>query len=207
MNDKIRDLLAQISALQDELQQTLHEGEHRIYFELQGKRVVFEQAVREAHRRLRLGLWPWLLQSRPQSILSIPFIYGMAVPMVLLDCCISLYQWICFPLYGIPRVKRGDYFLFDRAHLGYLNLVEKINCAYCSYGNGLFAYAMEIGARTEQYWCPIKHARRMLGIHSRYQRFTDYGDGEQYARQAAILRQALAKEKIQAESADTAGPA
>jgi hypothetical protein len=42
--------------------------------------------------------------------------------------------------------------IFDRTHLAYLNLVEKINCAYCSYGNGLAAYLREIAARTEQYW-------------------------------------------------------
>ena len=155
VTDRIRDLLNQINGLQNELKKALHEQEHRVFFELQGKRVIFEKSVREAHRRVRTGLFRWLVHSRPQNLLSAPIIYGMILPLVLFDLCMSFYQWTCFPLYGIPRVKRGDYFVFDRAHLAYLNLIEKINCAYCSYGNGLLAYAGEISARTEQYWCPI----------------------------------------------------
>lgn len=195
MADKIRDLLNQISSLQNELQTALHEREHRVFFELQGRKVHFEKSVRAAHRRLRVGLLRWLIHSRPQSILSIPFIYGMTVPLVLLDCTITLYQWVCFPLYGITKVRRADYFVFDRVHLSYLNLVEKLNCMYCSYGNALLAYASEIAARTEQYWCPIKHARKVAANHQRYEQFAEYGDGENYAEQLRALRAELAEEK------------
>jgi len=195
MTDRIRDLLGQINSLQNELKKALHEQEHRVFFELQGKRVVFEQSVREAHKQLRTGLFRWLSQSRPQSLLSAPIIYGMALPLVLFDLCMSLYQWTCFPLYGIARVRRSDYFVFDRAHLAYLNVIEKINCAYCSYGNGLLAYASEITARTEQYWCPIKHARKVANAHHRYEQFANYGDGEHYAQQLHVLRQSLAEEE------------
>jgi hypothetical protein len=55
--------------------------------------------------------------------------------------------------------------VFDRYHLAYLNVLEKLNCAYA---NGLIAYVREIAGRTEQYWCPIKHARRVIGAHSHY---------------------------------------
>lgn len=195
MTDRIRELLGQINSLQNELKKALHEQDHRIFFEWKGKRVVFEQGVRETHRRLRTGFFRWASRSRPQSWLSAPFIYGMALPLVLFDLCISLYQWICFPLYGIPRVRRGDYFAFDRGHLAYLNLVEKLNCTYCSYGNGLLAYAGEITARTEQYWCPIKHARKLAATHHRYEQFAAYGDGEHYADQLQVLRQSLAEEE------------
>lgn len=195
MTDKIRELMAQISALQSELQRALHEREHRVFFELQGKKVHFEKSVRTAHRKLRMGLLRWLLHSRPQSILSLPFIYGMALPMVLMDFSVTLYQWVCFPLYGIARVKRSDYFVFDRVHLSYLNLVEKLNCMYCSYGNALFAYGSEIAARTEQYWCPIKHARKAVATHQHYEAFAEYGDGESYEAQLRALRDELAEEK------------
>lgn len=30
------------------------------------------------------------------------------------------------------------YVVFDRRHLAYLNAIEKLNCAYCEYGNGVF---------------------------------------------------------------------
>jgi hypothetical protein len=93
---------------------------------------------------------------------------------------LTIYQAVCFPIYGIPKARRADFILLDRRRLAYLNLIEKLNCEYCSYANGIFAYATEVAARTEQYWCPIKHALRMKGVHSRYQNFFDYGDAEGY---------------------------
>jgi hypothetical protein len=92
----------------------------------------------------------------------------------------------------MARVKRSDYFVFDRTHLAYLNLLEKINCAYCSYGNGLVAYVREVVGRTEQYWCPIKHARKVLQAHPHYHGFADYGDAEHYREALARLREDLA---------------
>ena len=90
------------------------------------------------------------------------------------------YQAICFPIYKIPKVRRRDYLVFDRHHLAYLNIIEKINCAYCSYANGAIAFVREVAARTEVYWCPIKHARRVLGPHPHYQGFADFGDAEAF---------------------------
>lgn len=191
MPDRIRQILSQISALDDELRAALHEQESRLRYKIEGRRVYFEQHIRDTHRRLRMGLLRWLLETRIQSLVSAPIIYSMALPLVLFDLCISLYQWTCFPLYGIKRVRRTDYFIFDRAHLAYLNLFEKINCAYCSYGNGLLAYAIEITARTEQYWCPIKHARKALGNHRRYTHFLPYGEATDYQDRLAEFRRAL----------------
>ena len=78
--------------------------------------------------------------------------------------------------------------MFDRADLPYLNLIEKFNCLYCSYGNGVAAYTREVAARTEQYWCPIKHARHIRAAHDRYPRFFDHGDAEAYRQGLNRLR-------------------
>ncbi|MEO8317122.1 MAG: hypothetical protein ABI561_02235 [Bradyrhizobium sp.] len=104
----------------------------------------------------------------------------MIIPLVLLDIFISVYQAVCFPAYGIEKVKRSDHLIFDRYHLAYLNLLEKINCAYCSYGNGLLSYSREIAGRTEQYWCPIKHARRVIAAHEGYDNFAEFGDAKAF---------------------------
>jgi hypothetical protein len=58
----------------------------------------------------------------------------------------------------------------------------------------LLAYASEIVARTEQYFCPIKHARKVLGTHARYMRFLEYGEAEDYHDRLEQFRQALAKD-------------
>jgi hypothetical protein len=136
----------------------------------------------------------WLATSRPQAVLSLPFIYGMALPLLLLDLSYSLYQAVSFPLYGIARVRRRDYFVLDRARLPYLNPIEKVHCFYCSYANGLIAYAREITARTEQYWCPIKHEREPAGAHDRYGGFIEYGDATTFEARSRDLRRLLADE-------------
>lgn len=92
------------------------------------------------------------------------------------------------PVYRSPKVRRADYLVFDREDLPYLNAIEKFNCFYCSYGNGVAAYTREVAARTEQYWCPIKHARRIRDAHGRYPQFFDHGDAEAFRQGLARLR-------------------
>lgn len=140
----------------------------------------------------RVGLLAFLRRSPILALLSTPIIYSLAVPLVLLDLWVTVYQWTCFPIYGIARVRRRRYFVIDRHKLPYLNAIEKVHCAYCSYANGLLSYVREVAARTEQYWCPIRHKRAIPTPHSRYRRFFEYGDGAGYRRGLPDLRRQLA---------------
>ena len=195
MTDRIHQILGQMAVLEDELRSAVHDQESRMFFQINGKRVEFERSVKEAHRKLKKGFFRWLVTDRPQNLITGPLIYGMALPLLMLDLCVSFYQWACFPIYGIRKVRRADYLVFDRHHLGYLNFIEKFHCTYCEYGNGLMSYMAEVLARTEQYFCPIKHARRILGTHARYNRFLAYGDGENYEARLEEYRVALGKLK------------
>jgi hypothetical protein len=194
MNDKIRDLVGQIAALEEQLQATLHEQESRIAFTIKGKRVEFEKGARAAHAKLRRGVLRWLVTDRPQNLVTGPVIYFMVIPMVLLDLTVSAYQAFSFPIYRIARVRRADYIVFDRHQLGYLNFYERLHCEYCAYANGLLAYCTEVVARTEQYFCPIKHARRVLGTHARYRGFLEYGDAEDYHGRLERIRRGMEKD-------------
>ena len=194
MDERIESLLHQIGVLEDELKNALRERESPLHFHIKGKRVEFEQAVKTAHRKLKVGLMQWLVTSRPQNFLTAPFIYALIIPFSLLDLFVSIYQAVCFRIYRIERVKRADYIAIDRGMLGYLNAIEKMHCVYCEYVNGLLAYVTEIAARTEQYWCPIKHAHKVLGTHARYQRFLEYGDAENYQRKLEEIRSELTQE-------------
>jgi hypothetical protein len=180
VNERIQKLIDQIRDLEEELWTALQEQQDRLQYEIKGRRVSFESAVRVAHRQLKVGLFHWLRTSRPQFILTAPIIYSLFIPLVVLDICVTLYQAICFRVYGIARVQRSDYIVIDRHQLSYLNVIEKLNCVYCGYANGLFAYARQVASRTEQYWCPVKHARRVLDPHGRYATFMDFGDAEDY---------------------------
>ncbi len=195
MNERIQDLLAQMAALEADLATAVHEQESRMFFQIKGKRVEFERGVKLAHRKLKTNFFRWLVTNRPQNLITGPLIYGMALPLLLIDVCVSVYQWTCFPIYGITRVRRADYLVFDRRHLGYLNFIEKFHCTYCEYGNGLMGYMTEVLARTEQYFCPIKHAHKVLGTHRHYKRFLDYGDAEAYEAKLEAFRVALGKVK------------
>ena len=195
MNDRIRQLLDQMAALEDDLRVALHEQESSVLFEIKGKRVEFEQSIRQAHRRLKTGFFHWLVTYRPQNLITGPIIYAMVFPLALLDLCVSFYQTTCFPIYGVSKVRRGDYIVFDRQQLEYLNFVEKFHCTYCAYGSGLIAYVAEIVARTEEYFCPIKHARKILGTHARYARFLDYGDAQDYEARLEQFRVGLGDKK------------
>ena len=132
------------------------------------------------HHLFKKSLWPFLRNVHPLVILTSPVIYLCSIPFLLLDLAVTFYQAICFPVYGIAKVPRADYLVFDRGRLRYLNAIEKLGCVYCSYANGLLAYVVEIAARTEQHFCPIKHARKLLRPHDLYGTFVPYGDPRAY---------------------------
>ena len=192
MNDRIRLLLAQMAAIEAELSAALHEQENNLSFRIKGKRIEFERSIKQAHLKLKTGFFHWLVTDRPQNLITGPIIYSMIFPLLVLDLFVGFYQASCFPIYGIAKVHRADYIIFDRQHLEYLNFIEKSHCTYCAYVNGLAAYVSEIAARTEQYFCPIKHARKILGTHARYARFLDYGEAADYAAKLEGFRVALA---------------
>ena len=193
MNDRIRNIIAKITALEDDLRTALQEQQTSMFFQIKGKRIEFEQSMKQAHRQLKTGFFRWLVTNRPQNLITGPIIYGMIVPLVILDFFVSLYQAACFPIYKIAKVRRADYIVLDRQHLEYLNFIEKFHCTYCAYGTGLIAYMCEIVARTEQYFCPIKHARKILGTHARYASFLDYGEATDYEAKLEEFRTALSK--------------
>lgn len=193
MQTRVSELLAEIRRLEDQLEDAIRTHEVDFLYRIDGTKIRFEQAVRRAHRNLKVGLIRWLRTSELRNVITAPVVYAMIVPLVILDAAVSLYQLVCFPLYRIPFVRRRSFIVLDRHHLSYLNVIEKIHCVYCGYTTGLIAYAREIVARTEQYWCPVKHARKILDPHRRYARFSDFGDAEDYPEHAARMRELLAE--------------
>jgi hypothetical protein len=191
MNQRIAALIERIKQLESELDTEFARGRLELAFTVTADVVRFEEHILKRHRQLKTRLSAYILRARPLMLLTAPIIYAVLIPFILLDLCVSLYQFSCFPVFGIPLVRRGDYIVFDRGHLAYLNLIEKINCSYCSYANGLIAYVREIASLTEQFWCPIKHARRVKSTHARYAQFVDYGDAEHYHAELEVLRQQL----------------
>lgn len=180
MTSQIDSMIEKIRELESALEAEFAKRSAGLRFGLEHGRVVFEEELRRRHLELKTNVFRYITRARLVVILTAPVIYALIIPFVLLDLFVSVYQAICFPAYGIEKVRRADYFAFDRQHLAYLNAIEKLNCAYCSYGNGLIAYVREIAARTEKHWCPIKHARRVIGVHQHYREFAEYADADAF---------------------------
>lgn len=191
MDTKIQEILDKMRVLEYELIAELQKKEKEFFYEVTEKKIKFQQEIKARHRLLVLGIGRFLRESDFLVIISAPIIYFCFVPAVFLDLVMEIYQAVCFPIYRIPKVVRSDYIVLDHHYLRYLNTIEKINCAYCSYFNGLIGYVREIAARTEQYWCPIKHARKIRSIHSRYKHFLDFGDAEGYRKELEEVRRSF----------------
>jgi len=202
MNENIRRILNEISELEEELATVIDEQQERLHYRIEGSKIRFEENLRRIHHELKTGVLPWLRKSELRNIVSAPFIYAMIVPFVMLDVFLFIYQSVCFPLYRIPKVRRSNYVVVDRHHLGYLNVIEKVNCMFCGYADGLLSYTRQIVSRTEMYWCPIKHARKVLDPHRRYARFTDFETGEDYEAHVNEMRKKLSAEGRGNPSAD-----
>lgn len=176
MATTLEDLMRRAREIETELEAEIARQRDRLGGRLVRGRMIFEAEVRARHRAARQSLLDYIRAIRPRDLATAPVIYSLILPILILDLWVTLYQWICFPAYGIPRVRRRDFVVVDRHRLGYLNALDKFNCAYCGYANGVVAYVREVASRTEAYWCPIKHARRWPGAHPRYAEFMDYGD-------------------------------
>ncbi|OIP49195.1 MAG: hypothetical protein AUK28_03955 [Desulfobacterales bacterium CG2_30_60_27] len=191
MDTRIADLLEAIKKLEKELLQEIEKKETEFYYTVIGKKVRFAKEIRKRHRQMMQTVARYLTEASLRNILTVPFIWFMLLPALLLDLSVTIFQAVCFRAYGIPRVKRRRYIVIDRHALAYLNFIEKLNCVYCGYVNGLIAYVGEIAGRTELYWCPIKHARRLAAMHSQYGKFLEYGDAEGYRRHLEEVRRDL----------------
>jgi hypothetical protein len=191
MTQRMQDLASEIVRLQGELDREIEARRKVLGWRLKKGMVEFEHGVTMEHRRLRVGVAAFLARSPIGAILTAPVIYSVFIPLLFVDAWASLYQAICFRVYRIPQVRRSQYIIIDREHLAYLNFIEAFNCVYCGYGNGVLAYVREIASRTEQYWCPIKHALKVTDPHQRYYEFLEYGDAEGYRSRLEQFRERL----------------
>ena len=153
--------------------------------------LVLPRRVRRAATRRRASAVDLVKGTRLANALTGPFLYAQALPLFLLDLSVTAYQWICFPIYGVERVNRGRYFAIDRHRLAYLGIVEKMNCTYCAYADGVLAYVREVTARTEAYWCPIKHRSTVPDPHGLYEDFFEFGDARGYRHGVKAHRRTL----------------
>jgi hypothetical protein len=193
MNEEIDQLISQLKKLEIQIEDAIDAKSEQFFKDLKNGKAQFDEATLSAHRAVKTGINKYIFKSNLATLLTIPFVYGMMIPFIILDLGLFIYQATCFTAWQIPKVKRADFIVIDRQFLAYLNVVEKINCMFCGYGNGLLAYGREIASLTEQYWCPIKHAKKAAGQHQRYKDFLAYGDADGFKKSSEQFRDKLRK--------------
>lgn len=193
MNSKIQEIINQIEELEEKLKAEIEEQEKHITYEIKEGYVKFEESVLKKQRENMKGVFRFFAEIPLSHLLTSPLVYAMVIPAILLDMTLFIYQHVIFRIYGFKFVKRSDFIVFDRQYLRYLNCIEKLNCLYCSYFNGLMNYAAELAAKTELYFCPIKHAKKTLYRHRYSKEFLNYGEGEGYQERLAQIRENIDK--------------
>ena len=193
MSDKIREIIEEIEAMKVKLGEEIAQQESYISYEIQNGYVKFEKDVLEKQKENMKNLLAWFGEVPLLQFLAAPIIYGMVIPAILFDVLVFIYQQVVFRIFKVELLKRSDYIVYDRHYLGYLNSIEKLNCVYCSYINGLMQYASAIAARTEFYFCPIKHAKKIVYQHDYYHEYLMYGDEDMYHDKLQELRKKVQK--------------
>ena len=178
MKSRINIILSEIDKKKSELKSEYYNLMDKYGFSFKWTKIIFNPEIIKKFKIEKKSVFQTIFTAEIREIISIPFIYSMYFPTLLLDFMLFIYQQTAFRLYRIPLVTRSDYIVYDRWQLDYLNAIQKINCIYCSYVNWVFSYAVEIWWRTEKYWCPIKHAKKNAGWHNWEKHFADYWDVE-----------------------------
>ncbi|MFW2541410.1 hypothetical protein ACN2XU_02125 [Primorskyibacter sp. 2E107] len=177
---RVEEITQEIERLQAELEVERTRRACDGCFRMKNGKPQFNAETRALHRRQKVTLAELRRRTPLRLLVTGPVIFSLIVPFAIIDLWVSLYMRLCFPLYGIPSVRRADYVRIDRHLLDYLNVFQKLYCVYCGYCNGVAAYVREVSSRTEAFWCPIKHASKVAGPHPRYATFLPYGDGKDY---------------------------
>ena len=185
----IQEIMEQMENLKKRLSIEIQKKQEEFFYKINGRKIRFDKATREYHKTLMTKVRTYLYRAGILKIIVAPLVWVCIIPALFLDLVVMVFQLICFPVYRIPKVNRSDYIVLDRHSLKYLNAIEKVNCVYCGYFNGLMGFVQEVGGRAEQHWCPIKHARKVDSIHSRYNKFLNYGDADSYKKEIERIKQ------------------
>jgi len=114
MGTRIDEILAKIDSLNRALRQEQIKLFDKYGFYIKNKKVIFLEKFKSRNKLFRIPAWKYAIPKDIRHVLSIPFIYVMIVPAVILDIFLTIYNLTAMPLYRIPRVKRRDHIIFKR---------------------------------------------------------------------------------------------
>src|SRR5882724_13146294 len=103
MNPKLDTLLDQVRQLEREMVTEARAMEADVCTKFHEQKIHFTAEAKTRDRHFRLGIPSYLLHSRFLVLLTSPVIWMCVIPIALADLVGTIYQAICFPIYGIPK--------------------------------------------------------------------------------------------------------
>ncbi len=188
MSNEIKEMIQEIEELKTKLKKEIAKEEDYIIYKVENGRIKFEENVLEKQREAMKHLLIYFREIPFLHLISSPIVYAMIIPAIVLDVMLFIYQQVIFRIYKFEFIRRSDYIVFDRQYLRYLNFIERLNCVYCSYFNGLMHYVSEIASKSELYFCPIKHAKKTAYEPECYSDFLTYGDEKDFQEKLQEIR-------------------
>ena len=89
---EIDDLVRRLVRLEDQIERKLEAQHTKFRYRLEKKRAVFEEGVVRQHRAIKTGLLSFLRRSPLGTLIVAPAVYGLIVPIALLDLGVSIFQ-------------------------------------------------------------------------------------------------------------------
>lgn len=108
MNKNLEVLLGQIKDIELEVQNEIEKKEKLFGYQIKKGKAHFTAKVRAQHKLLATTLYKYLRHSKLFSVLTAPVIWFCVIPVLLMHLVAKVYQSICFPIYGIPKVNPKD---------------------------------------------------------------------------------------------------
>ena len=85
MNENIREFLDRIQALEQSIEMEAKIRRQQWQADFEERKIRFEKEVLDQQRRFKQGLLGYMLSAQWRNVLTIPFIYPVLLPMLLLD--------------------------------------------------------------------------------------------------------------------------
>ncbi len=109
MKDRIEELIERIRHLNAELTEELQRKAREYFYEIRDRKIWFDRKVRREHRGMATPLLRYIREASLMTVLTAPVVLAGLPIALLMDLFITVYQHICFRVYGVPLVRRAAY--------------------------------------------------------------------------------------------------
>jgi len=99
MHSKISEILKEIKSRKNDLLKEYENLKEKYGFAFIKGKIMFNLDRKKENRKLRKSIWDSLFGLRIREVISMPFIYSMIIPALILDIFLFIYQQTAIRLY------------------------------------------------------------------------------------------------------------